>query len=900
VEFDHPAGNRKTHRSARAADHESTTRKQPDQDPARTTTVAVPGLSRPTAASPSHVRRVDDPAEAVGVAANVVTALRRTPQPARRVPAGGPQDAGGQTIRRDWNPFTKSSETKTKDAATAAKKKEIIEARAAMKAKDAQVRLEAKSVNRTNKEVSGKIKAGYGAGGAGAKTDKLAEHLALEKEFKSWLERERKAREEIRARVTQGVGTEQDEAEAELAEERAADLVWQRAPVNIRAFRPLRFDDFDKALREVRELREQGMAEEHSDVATLLEDNEKAFGAPLDPEKAVKKVNEKRALDRAAGRAAESKGQDPAVAAEMDKAKASSKAADKLSGKSSKRHVGAGEQARVKAAADGKAKDEKYGPNEHLEDAKDYIGQAGTGATLVGKGTKFGTQGVVGAGASEGTGSEVSELVGTSTIGLGQVLTFVSDLLSLVSTLTDIKRGTAEPGAKLVATQKAVGAASSATALTRTALLAARDGVQNFGGAGSVVMEAGSALPIVGLIASVLGVIDGTLDLIPVSTRLATGVQSVDEAVLGGKAPLAASINRVNVRNAQLVEKAGFSIAKDSTMVGLHIAELASAGGFGVPMAAKATVTIAGFAHSLGHVIYDAVGESRSSTAKKAHGVKHEEGASRDVIKYDIGSSVDILIVAAQKHKLPYAKKILMDYAVTSTEIETMRLHELRAKILEGLDAEGDPKTVTEKIDAAKEAVSSALGAEKKPTGPKEDKSFLDKVIAVPGDTAKALAGLPVKIGKEVDAMKAKHADSKELIASKNALQYGGRSDRGTGASLKHMVRSSDSIEKSYANVRKDLAAEGIGAGQLPRTTEDKKKRAEKAAAKAAGTSKSKGGAQQIDKAFVDKVTKASVPELHSILAAVDQNDPAQIANLEFLEHEVARRLAETGTRPRR
>jgi hypothetical protein len=358
-------------------------------------------------------------------------------------------------------------------------------------------------------------------------------------------------------------------------------------------------------------------------------------------------------------------------------------------------------------------------------------------------------------------------------------------------------------------------------------------------------------------------------------------------------------MDRVNSRNAQLVEKASFGIAKNATMVGLHIAELASAGGFGIPMAAKATVTITGLAHSLGHKIYDTVSESRSSTAKKDFGVKHKEGASRDLVKHDIGTSVDILIVAAQKHKLDYARKILMEYGVTAPEVDSMRMQELREKVLDGLDATGDPKTVSEKIDAAKESVASALGKEKKPNGPKDDTSTLDKIKSVPGDIGKALAGLPGKISKQIQEIKAKHADAKELIASKNALNYGGKNDRGSGAVLQHMVRGQDKIEKSYAKVRNDLNAEGMGPNQLPRSSDDRKRRSEQAEQKKVSQNSSKGGAQQIDKAFMAQVQKASVPELYTILAGINQSDPAQLANLEYLEYEVARRLAEAGTRPK-
>lgn len=805
-------------------------------------------------------------------------------------------------VRRLWNPFKKSDEQKANDAEKSQRKADILKARAEMKAKDKKARLEAKSVNKTNKTVSTDIKAGYAKAGDSAKFDKTADHANLEKEFQAYLEKERQAREQARQTFTDGVGTPEQQELSEVAEENAADAVWQSAPPNIRAFRPLRFDDFDKALREVQELRSQHAAEEQSDVSQLLESNEKSFGAPMDPDKALKKVREKRNLDRMQVRSAQSKGEDPTVAKEMDKAKASSKASDKLSESSSKRDVGKGEQARVKADTERKQAEEKYLPNDDLDDARSGLKTGGMVGKYAGKGVKSGTKGVVKAGiggAKAGEGSEISELVGTSTTGLGQIIDFVSELLNFASIIADIKRGTADKGAKLKATQSAVSATNKAAGVTRTTLMAARDGVQHFGGLGTVITEAGSALPIVGLVTSVLSVIDAALELYPVADRLTTGLQSVDEAVLAGKAPLAASMDRVNSRNAQLVEKSTFDIAKNSTMVGLHIAEIASAGGFGIPMAAKATVTLTGLAHSLGHKIYDTVSESRAATAKKDFGVKHKEGASRDLVKHDIGTSVDILIVAAQKHNLEYAKTILMGYGVTASEITSMRMGELREKVLDGLDATGDPKTVTEKIDDAKEKVASALGKEKKPNGPKDDTSTLDKIKAVPGDIGKALAGLPGKIGKQIDAMKAKHADAKQLIASKNALNYGGKDDRGKGAVFAHMFRGQDKIEKSYAKVRNDLAAEGMGPKQLPRSSEDRERRAELAQQKQASQSGASGGAQQVDKAFMAKVQKASVPELYTILGAINQADPSQIGNLQFLEWEVARRLAETGTRPK-
>ncbi|SOD70963.1 uncharacterized protein DUF4157 [Jatrophihabitans sp. GAS493] len=799
-------------------------------------------------------------------------------------------------IQRLW-PFDKSDEDKTNEAAAKAKKKALIKARAEMKAKDAAARLEAKRINETTKAEKAKIAGSY-AGAKTAKNDKSGQHKTLERDFQMYLDREQAARAQARHDITGGVGTAEKNVAADLAEEEAADRVWSGAPVRIRAFRPLRFDEFDRALNEVRQVAAQGLADEQGEAASLLEANEKAHGAPLKPEKAVKKVKEKRQLDRAQVRAAESKGQNPIDAAAADMQKAEATAAAKIS----KRPMGVGETERAKADAARKGPEEKYGPNDDLEDAKTYTGYAATAAKTAGGATKTGTKGVVHGhvgGATEGPQSAIAEVVGASVAGLGYVMALISDLLAFAGTVTDIKRGIADPGAKLQATRQAVAVVSDAASVTRAALYSAREGVQNFGGAATVATEAGSALPIVGLIISVLAAIDDALELVPRSQRLGTGLESVDVAVLAGKAPLAASLDRVNSRNAQLVEQSTFSLAKNSTMIGLHVAEIASAGGFGIPMAAKLAVGITSLAHSLGHTIYDTVGESRSSDAKKAFSVKHEEGASRNVVKYDIGSSVDIVIVAAQKHKLDYARKILLEYGVTETEITSMRLHELREKVLDGLEAEGDPKTVKEKIDEAKESISETLGIEKKPTGQKkEEKSTLAKVVAAPVAVGSGIAALPGMIGTALTDVKHKHSEAKELVDAKNKLNYGGNSGRGIGARAQHMVRDSKKIEKSYAKVRFDLAADGADVETLPRTAEDKKKRAKVAAAKIETTSQ--GGARKIDPAFIQRVTDASDVELFTIFESIDRKDPLIVPNLEFLEYEATRRSAEVKKKAKR
>lgn len=797
------------------------------------------------------------------------------------------------SIQRLWSPMGKSAEQKEKHAKAKARKKELIAARAAMKAADATARIEAKRVNKTTTAETAKVAASY-SGAKAPKTDKSSAHLKLEKDFQMYLDRERQAR--AAARQAAATGTDDDEALAELAEEEAADRIWAGAPVRVRAFRPLRFDDFDKALNEVRQMAVEDKGDELGEASALMVANTKALGPMMDPDKALKKVAEKRSLERRQVRSAQSRGLDPVLAAQADAKASSDKAEVKAAKAQAKRPGGTAEQERIRTDAPRKDMEEKYGPNDKLDDAQDAFDKAGTGTAYLGKAQKYGTAGISGAmgDTANDTSADIATIVGTSTIGLGQVMSFIADVLGFASLVDDIRQGVADPGASLVAVQRGVGALSSAAALTRTGLIAARDGVQAFGGAANVIADVGTALPIVGLITSVLGVIDSAMDLIPASVRLGTGLESVDTAVLAGKAPLAAAMNRINSRNVQLVEKASFDIAKHATMIGLHIAEIGSAGGMGAPMAAKLSVTIVGMAHSMGHSIYDTINESKSSTAKKRFGVKHQEGAARDVLKYDIGSSVDVLIVAARKHKLAYARTVLLDYGATATEVDTMRLHELRDKIVDGLSAEGDPKTVKEKIDAAKLAVSDALGVERKPAGPKQDKSALDSVLAVPIGIGKAFAGVPSMIGGQIDAIKEKHADAQLLKKSKNDAGYAGRSDRGAGMVTLHMLRPSADIEKSFQKARQDLAAKGTAPSALPYSSDHLKAQQKIDDQKSVGATASTDQAAQIDKAFIDTVTKAggNLVELVAIHKAMDETDPAQLMNLEYIKFVIADALA--------
>lgn len=817
---------------------------------------------------------------------------------------------GGQ-VHRLTNPFRKKTEEeKEKEAEKkqleAARKKQKEQDKrkrkefdARQKAEDKTARLNAKTANKNRDKKAGEITQSY-AGKDDYYVKKSQQHDALEQEFAAFLEKEKAARKDVYDRtygamIAQGKAPDVAKGEAELAAERAADLVWDNAPTHIRAFRPLRFDEFDKALNEVKQARQEAMAEEHSDVSQKLTENEKTFGAPLSPEKATKKLGEERQMDRRRDRIAKEKGTDSESLKQKDEAEARKKFMEKRNelveerGGSGGPGVGVGESQRLEKDTARKSKEEQYGgPDKDLKDAGTVIGGIGTAGKYIGKAGKQGSKKL----GTEGQApTDISELTSQSVTGLGQILSMIKGIISFCSQVTEINKGGVDRGAGLAATQTANGVLSSATSTTKTVLMATKEGIEKFGGSAGALANASAALPIVGLIGSIFEVIDATMTSLPLAERLGTETVALDEAKLQNKGPLAAAIARAHRRNGQLMEKAMFDVAKGCTMIGLHVAEVASAGGFGIPLAAKLAVQITGYAHKAGHAVYDLVMEEKAANAKKAYHGAHDEGASRDLVKYDAGTAIDIIIVAAQKHKLPYARIILLDYGVTEPEIDTMRIHEIREKMLDGLEETDDPQTFKEKVEGVKKKISSVFGDDKPGGGKKDDKTTWEKIKGAPAGLVDKLASIPDKIAKVKQSVKDKYTDAKTLVGQKNSMGYKGNTSRGKGAILEHMLRGEDDIEKSFAKVRHDMQAQGQTAG-LVFSTAHGKARGEQAKAKMQSQSKDK--AVFFDKALADRLAKASIPELYDIAKTID---PADEGNLQLLQLEIDKRLEAAGAK---
>lgn len=833
--------------------------------------------------------------------------LPPTPDQASRLAQQPAQDTGldqapqvGVTVKKSSrfslpfkNPFAKSEDTKAREAAAKAEKEKILQARAKAKKEDVQAQLQAKRLNEANAQETAKVKAGFK--NVTNKVDKPEELTDLTKAFELWLGREHEARARARATVLgSGEHTPELEAEAELAAERAAELEWNLAPTRVRAFRPLRFDEFDKALNEVRQMLHESRSAEIGEVGALLMQNELTDGTAMTPQQAMAQVRGQAELERRQVRAAQSKGLDPEKVQADDRAASDKRTEAFLKQRGGDtRQVGASEQAWTKAETTQLDLNDKYG---HLD--KVLLGKsAATGGQFaakgLGQGIKMGTKGLTKIGVDESPDTAIAGIVGGSIDGLSGAFKFLGQVLGFVDQVSDIRKGVADKNAAVGATRTAVQSLLTLAAMAKTSLKVAKTGMEGLGQTAGALGTIG--LPVVSLVTNALTIVDGVLELVPVSIRLGTGLSSVDEALLEEKFPLAAAYTRINSRNAQLVEKASWKIGKSATQLGLSIGELATGGGMGGITGAKMAVSIVDVAHTLGHKVYDTVSESKASDARKGFFVKHEEGASRLVLKHDIAASVDLMILAARKGA-SYAVETLLDYGATKTEIASMPPHLLREKILSGLDASGDPKTVKEKFDAAKKTVMDTLGMDTAIR--KDERTTMEKVSDAGASAVKFVAKLPFLIGEQIDKIDAKHEDAKKLIAAKNERGHKGRSDRGRGAVLEHMLRGGLGIEKSFAKVRQDMAQDGLDTSDM-RTTADKKDREKKVKERAEQARKA-DATYRLDPGFVAKVSKATLPELYEIWNTMDKNDPEQVGNLQFFKHEVDRRLVEAGSKPTR
>jgi hypothetical protein len=313
-------------------------------------------------------------------------------------------------------------------------------------------------------------------------------------------------------------------------------------------------------------------------------------------------------------------------------------------------------------------------------------------------------------------------------------------------------------------------------------------------------------IPGIGLAISALSLIAATIGVLPQMQRLAaqTVATEIHESAPEPDVVNLLAMARTKKSVVVLIEQACFTMAKSATMIGLHIAEIASAGGFGIPMAAKLSLTLVGILHTAAHAARAMIEEHLSAKAKARYFGAHEEGAARGMVERDPGTAADVVIHSAQKKKDFGSRIIVSSYDIPDDEIDHMLHHEIRDKMLKGMKEEGDPRTIQKKWEDVKKSAAEFIDGNEA-TGEKSLKESLKSTFTPKSDKEKARD----------------QRDLEVLAEAKNRSNYKGKADREVG--FADSMRSTDAIDKSFLKVRQHMLRQDptLKADKLPWSQRD-------------------------------------------------------------------------------
>jgi hypothetical protein len=147
---------------------------------------------------------------------------------------------------------------------------------------------------------------------------------------------------------------------------------------------------------------------------------------------------------------------------------------------------------------------------------------------------------------------------------------------------------------------------------------------------------------------------------------------------------------------AQKVEKASFDLGATMIKLAASIAELASAGGYGVPAAIKGAVSLIQAVHGVAHWVAQSVLAWQTQQARSAW-VGKSEGGAEQLQRNDASMAVDALIVRARNGD-QVAVAFLHTYDLTDDQIKNKKSADLHERLMSDIGAEEDPKTVFQRF----------------------------------------------------------------------------------------------------------------------------------------------------------------------------------------------------------
>ena len=335
----------------------------------------------------------------------------------------------------------------------------------------------------------------------------------------------------------------------------------------------------------------------------------------------------------------------------------------------------------------------------------------------------------------QGDGSKAKEGIGQVTGILSGLMSAVSSAFQMVDSIEksweakDPYEGLKAAKAGATGLDGLVSVAKSSANLAKLIDSSVSDGVK-------------SVIPGLDIASSALSMVRGVTDVATAGMRQRETDLTMFEARAG-------STDKVNVMVYPMMkvsqvytkhlEQTCWSLGVSILNFSASVAQVASAGGFGIPAAIKAATAVIDNLHKIAHYIASKVLNTMAKRAEKESAVMHVEGGAEDELRRHPKMAVDGIILKAAagdrtalmflanyridgkpitadyvkrikpKPVKPFDPKAKADASPEQTSDDALLL-KIRAVVLAGMDTNADPQSVFEDLKKKGSAVTGALG----------------------------------------------------------------------------------------------------------------------------------------------------------------------------------------------
>jgi len=393
--------------------------------------------------------------------------------------------------------------------------------------------------------------------------------------------------------------------------------------------------------------------------------------------------------------------------------------------------------------------------------------------------------------------------------GIKAIGSIFSQAVKLAGTVSDRDNDKLDKDANYTIAEQSLKIVKSAATSTRGILKA----VQHFSDALGKDPGIAQAIPGMTIAAGVIGFAGNVVAIQPPWERMVNTVGAEAAMAKGGNEVVAGALQRSIFENKLQVTTEVVGMVANGIRVGASIAEIATAGGMGIPRAIILGTSALEGAKKVSDFVRLDMMKGATQEARK-QGALQVEGSGQKLIKTDITYAVDTIILAGKKALERKANgksdagdekliELMASYGIAPSEAGRLSLTEIHDRMMDKLGQDDDQETLKMKAKAgfadAKAKLAELAGGDKDKgykdldTYAKEKEAEAereanmttgDKIkdgLKTAGGYAMKVITAPKKITKLGEMAAEKKEKVRRLQEIKNLTNYKDRSDRGKG-----------------------------------------------------------------------------------------------------------------------